>query len=283
VTASKASAAWGESAAEFAFFIPPPVWRAGWALTLYVISAVVLVAGAARVISHRRLRRHVALLAQEQAIQRERIRIAQDMHDEIGSKLTKISFMSERAKGDVAGQGVVAGKLDAIAHASRDLLQSFDELVWAVNPHNDNLEHLAAYLGQYATDYLQNTAVESELHIPQGLPHHPVSAEVRHNLFLAFEEALNNALKHGHPSRVGVTMAAARARFEVTIQDNGCGFEPVAEQCGLTAGKSPPIKHGGTGLLNMRKRLAEIGGQCLVRSQPGQGATVTLTIPLNGA
>ena len=151
---------------------------------------MILVVGTARLVSNRRLRQRLAVLAQQQAMERERMRIAQDMHDEIGSKLTKISFMSERAKGELQGQEPVARKLNSIANTSRDLLQSLDEIVWAVNPHNDTLEHLAAYLGHYATEYLQNTAVDCELHIPQGLPHHPLSAEARHNLFLAFEEAL---------------------------------------------------------------------------------------------
>jgi signal transduction histidine kinase/ligand-binding sensor domain-containing protein len=281
VTACNAAAVWNETGAEFAFVIPTPAWRAAWALALYALTAVGLVAGGARLVSNRRLRRRLARLAQEQAMQRERMRIAQDMHDEIGSKLTKISFMSERAKGELEGQDEVAGKLDAIAHTSRDLLQSLDEIVWAVNPLNDNLEHLAAYLGQYATEYLQNTTVECELHIPRGLPHAPLSAETRHNLFLAFEEALNNALKHGRASRVRVAMAAGSARFEITVQDNGCGFDSGAAG-GNTSNDGPRLKHGGNGLLNMRQRLTEVGGQCSVRSEPGHGATVTLCIPLNG-
>src|SRR5262249_3664303 len=191
-----------------------------------------------------------AVLAQQQAMERERMRIAQDMHDEIGSKLTKISFMTERAKRELQGQDPVARKLDSIAGTSRDLLQTLDEIVWAVNPHNDTLEHLAAYLGQYATEYLQNTAVEFELHIPRGLPHHPLSAEARHNLFLAFEESLNNALKHGRATRVCVDMRLDTSRFDITIKDNGRGFDSTAiafrpNESDAAAGK------GRNGLRNM--------------------------------
>jgi signal transduction histidine kinase len=159
------------------------------------------------------------------------------------------------------------------------LLQTLDEIVWAVNPHNDTLEHLAAYLGQYATEYLQNTAVECELHIPRGLPHHPLSAEARHNLFLAFEEILNNALKHGRANRVRVDMHLAPAQFEITIEDNGCGFDPavvdgVSRDDGLAAGRQ------GNGLRNMRQRLDILGGQCTIQSRPGHGTTVILSVPL---
>ncbi len=280
VTACNAAGVWNEDEAGFAFVIPAPAWRAWWALALYGVVATGVVAGTARVVSYRRLRRRLAKLAQEQAMQRERMRIAQDMHDEIGSKLTKISFISERAKRELQSQKPVAGRLDAIADTSRDLLQSLDEIVWAVNPHNDTLEHLAAYLGQYVTEYLQNTAVESELHIPRNLPHQPLSAETRHNLFLAFEEVVNNALKHGRATCLRVEMAAGPSRFEITVTDNGCGFDAAAAERAAAAGAADRTKRGGNGLWNMRKRLDEIGGQCAISSRPGQGATVRLSVPL---
>jgi signal transduction histidine kinase len=208
------------------------------------------------------------------------MRIAQDMHDEIGSKLTKISYMSERAIGELQGQEPVARKLDSIALTSRDLLQSLDEIVWAVNPHNDTLEHLAAYLGHYATEYLQNTAVECELHIPQGLPHHPLSAETRHNLFLAFEEALNNALKHGRATRIRVDMRIAPGRFEIQVEDNGCGFDAATMMSARHDPGTVTGKRIGNGLRNLQQRLAVTGGHCHVRSKPGEGAVVTMSVPL---
>ena len=275
------SDSWDANGAAFSFLIPTPLWRTGWALAVYCLTAVVLVAGTARVASTRRLRRRLAVLSALQAMERERMRIAQDMHDEIGSKLTKISYMSERAKDELQGQEPVALKLDAIALTSRDLLQSLDEIVWAVNPHNDTLEHLAAYLGHYATEYLQNTAVECELHIPQGLPHYPLTAETRHNLFLAFEEALNNALKHGQATRIRVDMLAEPARFEIKIEDNGCGFDAAAL---ASANHSTlPGKRIGNGLKNLQHRLADVGGQCRIHSRPGEGTTVSLSVPLHRA
>ena len=277
VAACNAAGVWDEAGTGFTFVIPAPAWRAWWALVLYGAAATGTVAGTVRLVSYRRLRRRLARLAQEQAMQRERMRIAQDMHDEIGSKLTKISFISERAKGELQGQQPVAARLEAIADTSRDLLQSLDEIVWAVNPHNDTLEHLAAYLGQYVTEYLQNTAVECELHIPRDLPHRPLSAESRHNLFLAFEEVVNNALKHGRPSRLCVAMSGEASRFEIRVTDNGCGFDAGA----AAAGAASLTKRGGNGLWNMRQRLSEIGGECAVSSRPGEGATVTLGVPLD--
>ena len=145
-----------------------------------------------------------------------------------------------------------------------------------MNPHNDTLEHLANYLGQYATEYLHDTNVDCELHIPGGLPEHPFSAETRHNIFLAFEEALNNALKHGRASLVRIDMMFEPSHFQIRIVDNGSGFdsaktktaEPVAGQ------------RGGNGLRNMAQRLADTGGSCTITSAPGQGTTVTFNVPL---
>ncbi len=279
VQAGNADQTWFGNEASFAFVIPTPVWRTSWALALYGIAGFLLAVGIARVVSARRFRRRLATLAAQQAMERERMRIARDMHDEIGSKLTKISYMSERAKRDLQSGDSVAQKLDSIAGTSRDLLQTLDEIVWAVNPHNDTLEHLAAYLGQYATEYLQNTAVECELHIPRGLPHHPLSAEARHNLFLAFEESLNNALKHGRPTRVRVHMDISPAQFEIRIIDNGCGFD-LAASANNTGKNGAATAHSGNGLQNLHQRLELLGGKCSIESRPGQGTTVVLTVPL---
>ena len=280
VQAGSANGTWYPNDAYFNFFIPTPWWQSSWAIACYCLMGAMLVAGVARLVSNRFLRRRLAALAAQQAMQRERIRIAQDMHDEIGSKLTKISFMSERAITELEGQEAVARKLDSIATTSRDLLQSLDEIVWAVNPHNDTLENLAAYLGHYATEYLQNTAVECELHIPRGLPDEPVSAETRHNLFLAFEESLNNALKHGKASQISVSMKVIPGGFEIEINDNGCGFSfnPVAFEIVVAA--EAMLARRGNGLVNMHQRLLDVGGECEIESQPGKGAKVRLRVPL---
>jgi len=122
--------------------------------------------------------------------------------------------------------------------------------------------------------------VECELHLPQNLPRHPLSAEARHNLFLAFEETLNNALKHGRATRIRVDMQARRGEFEIQVEDNGCGF---ASEGVVSLNPGVAIVGGqrvGNGLRNLQQRLAEVGGLCRIRSQPGQGTTVTLTMPL---
>ncbi len=279
LAARVADGAWQEAAHPLVFTVPAPLYFQAWAIALYVITAIALVAVIVRVVSHRRLRVALARLEQQQTLERERMRIARDMHDEIGSKLTKISFLSEHARVDAEQSGPLAGKIATIATASRELLKTMDEIVWVVNPRNDTLENLAAYLSHHAEEYFQNTSVECEMRLPRALPHHPLSSEVRHNLFLAFEEALNNVLKHSGAAKVKVEMALREpAEFEILIQDNGRGFAAAAPATGKP---QPHGARGGNGLRNMRQRLADIDGECRVQSRPGEGTIVTLRIRLN--
>ena len=267
---------WQEAAQTFAFVVPTPIYFQTWALYVYGLVAIALIAGTVRMVSHRRLRVTLARLEQQQALERERMRIARDMHDEMGSKLTKISFLSEHAQVDVKSGEPLARKIGSIAETSRELLKTMDEIVWVVNPRNDTLENLTAYLADYALEYFQNTAIECKLKLPPEIPHYPLSSETRHNLFLAFEEALNNVLKHSAAGSVKVEMAASGREFELKITDNGKGFDESA----ASALDGPTRGGGGNGLKNIRQRLAGIGGECVISSHSGSGTIIVMRIPI---
>jgi signal transduction histidine kinase len=215
-------------------------------------------------------------LEQSEAMSRERMRIAQDMHDEIGSKLARISYLSEGVKTELKGVYANLGVVDSLAKTSRDLLRSLDQMVWAVNPRNDTVEQLVVYLGQYATDYFQNTAILCELRVPRDLPAAPVSAEVRHNLFLAFEEALTNAMKHSGAHRLLVELTLDPGVLQIAVADNGRGFNAESPVLAANA-KSVRARHGISGL---KRRLQSLGGECRIQSAPGQGTTVLFRIPI---
>ncbi|HKW31217.1 MAG TPA: two-component regulator propeller domain-containing protein [Verrucomicrobiae bacterium] len=267
---------WRDVAETFAFVVPTPLYFQTWAIGLYGLTAIALIVAIVRTVSHRRLRSALARLEAQQSLERERMRIARDMHDEMGSKLTKISFLSEHAQMDVESAGSHAERIEVIAQTSRDLLKTMDEIVWVVNPRNDTLENLSAYLSGYAVEYFQNTRIACELRLPQQIPHYPLSSDTRHNLFLTFEEALNNVLKHSAATSVNVEMTIKALEFELKVSDNGKGFE-----AGAGANDQPRAGRGGNGLKNMRQRLTAIGGDCQISSQPGAGTTVTMSIPLN--
>ena len=277
VSARMGDGPWLESGTAFSFVVPTPFYIQTWAVCLYAIFAISLVAATVRIISHRRLRRRLVRLEQEQTLERERMRIARDMHDEMGSKLTKISFLSEHMQMDAESGGPASDKIQSIAQTSRDLLKTMDEIVWVVNPHNDTLENLVTYLSHHAEEYFQSTSVDCEIRLPQEVPHLPLSSEARHNLFLAFEETLNNVLKHSNATKVNVTMKINAREFELVVGDNGRGFEVANLAAGNGAERGG---HGGNGLRNIRQRLSAVGGQCVISSQPGSGATVTMTVRL---
>jgi ligand-binding sensor domain-containing protein/signal transduction histidine kinase len=270
--------AWQEAASAFTFQFPTPLYLRSWAIGSYGVAAVMAIAGVVRVVSHRRLRLALARMEQQRSVERERMRIARDMHDEMGSKLTKISFLSEHAKVVAGADGALAGKIGSIAETSRELLQTMDEIVWVVNPQNDTLEQLTSYLGHYAVEYFQGTSIECDLTLPHALPHHGVSSEARHNLFLAFEEALNNVLKHSGASKVTIELGYDAPDFVIKIADNGRGFA-VPPPSALDA---PPLEKGrarpGNGLKNMRQRLSDVGGECLITSPatPAGGTSVSM-------
>ena len=268
---------WHEMPTPFAFQLKPPLWRSDEALALFGFLALGLVTVSVRQVYHRRLRHKLAQLAQQQALEKERMRIARNMHDEIGSKLTRVCFLSELV---LSGREVTGENLRSIAATSHKLLQNLDEIVWAVNPQNDTIESLAAYLCQYATEYFQGTNVAVDLRIPNDLPHVPLSSEIRHNLFLAFEEVISNALKHSQASQVRVEIFFTPAQFTIVIRDNGRGFVPPARANGAPEGPTNRTRRIGNGLRNMKERLRAVGGECQIESAPNQGTTVTLRLPL---
>jgi len=272
VIACSADGVWGQEGDAVALTVLPPIWRAWWFIALSGSGLVGLIWWVVRYVSLRRLRAQLKESEQRRAMERERTRIAQDMHDEIGSKLTRISFLSEVARNGGTSPGEDGSTVAAIADTSRELLQALDEIVWAVNPRNDNLEHLVGYLEQYAREYYLQTPVDCTITVPPTLPQVELSAEHRHNVFLAFEEALGNTLKHADPSHVEITMAVRGAEFEIRVADDGRGF----------AASDAEARTGQDGLANMRARLETVGGKCVTESQPGQGTVVRLTYPLAG-
>ena len=137
-------------------------------------------------------------------MERERTRIAQDLHDEMGAKLCRISFLSEHARRNHDVSSELQHQIVSISDASRDVLHSLDEIVWAVNPQNDMLEHVASYIGHYAQEYFQETGIECKVDIPERLPPYPLSSQLRHHLLLAVHEAFTNVLKHSRASQISV-------------------------------------------------------------------------------
>ncbi len=278
VQACDVDGAWQQSDANLGFVFPHPVWQTWWFMTICSIGSLAVVGMAVRVVVKRRVYRRVKQLEQERALERERTRIAQDLHDEMGAKLCRISYLSRNVVRKNQENGEVQEQIAAISETSHEMLQALDEIVWAVNPKNDTLEKLAFYVAQVASEYFEMTGIECEVNIPDSLPPCPLSSQTRHHLFLIVHEALTNILKHSKATRAAVRMKSSAKEFDITISDNGTGFDAIAAQIPPNDGRET----FGNGLCNMRQRITEIGGQYSIQSQPGHGTILRLTIPLNG-
>jgi ligand-binding sensor domain-containing protein/signal transduction histidine kinase len=269
VTAGNSEGVWNPAGASLGLNVARYFWQAWWVIASGAALVLVLVGAGARFAEKNRLQRRMKRLEQERALERERTRIAQDLHDEMGAKLCRISFLSEHARRGGGEPGEIREQIASISDAARDVLHSLDEIVWAVNPQNDTLEHVASYLGQYAQDYFQLTGIECEVDMPAELPACSVSSQERHHLFLAVHEAFTNILKHSAATQAKVSISCSDIAFNITVTDNGKG---IASGTGKINGEEPASS--GNGLINMRQRMAGIGGDCLIESKPGGGTCV---------
>jgi len=213
-------------------------------------------------------RRRLAQLEQQHAVERDRARIAKDIHDDIGAGLTQITLLTELAHRDPTQ---TESNLGRISDSARKLTKAMDEIVWAVNPQHDTFDGLMDYISAYAEDFLRVAGIRCRMDLPLALPVMPVDAELRYHLFLALKESLNNVVKHAKATEVWLRLKLAENSFTLTVEDNGSGLP-------ATPGVTSDRLASGSGLANLKRRLDAIGGDCTVQSAPGQGTCVTMTV-----
>ena len=271
VRACNSDGIWNLAGASVTIRVLPLFWQTWWFHALMIVLAVAAVAGSVLFFTRRRMRLKLERIEREQALERERTRIAKDIHDHLGANLTRISLLSQAAHGDLENPKQAAAQLDRIYDTSRELTRSMDEIVWAVNPHHDTLDSLASYLGNFAQEYLGSINIRCRLDVPLHLPHWPITAEMRHNVFLAFKEALHNVIKHSGASEVSIVLATDDDGFTLFLRDNGKGFDP--------ANVSTPTGRG-NGLKNMRQRLEKMGGKFELQSAGGTGTEIRFHVSI---
>lgn len=260
---------WNEIPAAVLVTILPYFWQTWWFIGAAGLLVAGGIAGGARYVVWQRVRRKLEQLEQQHLLEKERTRIARDMHDDLGARLTEILLLGEWAKKSKANPGQVETQIDRICWAVRDISRNLNALIWAVNPRNDSVDNLADYFCKYAEQFLGSSSIRFRVDAPVDFPRAPVSSEVRHNLFLVVKEALNNVVKHSSASQVQLRFRTG-ALLSISIEDDGRGFQP------------PAVSECGNGLQNMAKRMREIGGTFELTSQPGGGARIRLEIPLDG-
>lgn len=261
VQACNEAGVWNEAGAGMALVVLPFFWQTWWFRLAVLIAFTAALAGLVRYFSFRRLQRELARLEQQAALHRERIRIARDMHDEVGSKLSRLSLLSEMASHQAEMPAAARGDVAEIADTARDTIRSFEEIVWAVNPRNDSLPRLIQYLCRFAEDLFEGSPTQCVFDVPDKIPEIELPTELRHHVFLATKEALHNVFKHARARQVSVRLKLLPYGFEIAVEDDGRGFDAKA-----TAGRSD----SGNGLENMRERMKAVDGELEI--QPGANA-----------
>ena len=262
VLACNSDGVWNDTGSILRFRIRPHFFETWWFQALAVALFLGAMAGTVRHMATRRLRLRMQQLERHQAIERERARIARDIHDDLGASLNLIAVL-----GDLARKEKTSERIEKMSGTARDAVKSLDEIVWAVNPRNDTLSHLVDYTCQFASGYLRDAGIRCLLDVPDQMPQHEVQANVRHNVFLVVKEALQNIVKHARATEVWLRISVARERLSISVEDDGCGFNGA------------PVDGWADGLRNMQQRLTEVGGECRVQSRVGAGTTITLDLP----
>ncbi|MBC8095290.1 MAG: hypothetical protein H7Y43_05720 [Akkermansiaceae bacterium] len=263
---------WNEKGIDLAFAVLPPWWQSAWFRICAAVTFGVLIALSVRYWSHRRLRMKLVLLEQQQALEKERARIARDLHDDLGVSLTQIALLAEMSAAASVPPERLKKNLTQVVTGARNLVRELDGILWTVNPQNDSLDKLASYLCQFSQQFFRLTNICCRFDVGENIPAFPLSPEVRHDLFLVVKEAMNNVVKHSGAGEVWLRLHATGTMFEVVIEDNGRGLSLATLQ-----------KSDRNGIRNMRTRIEGLGGTFEVQSEPNHGTTLKIHFPLNPA
>lgn len=251
--------------------VTPHFWQTLWLMAAAVALALALVAGAVYWVARLSYRRQIARIEQLQAIERDRTRIAHDIHDEIGSGLTQLSMLSHSAQAADSTRAETFGRLHEIEKTVTEMTTAIDEIVWAVNPRHDSMEGLVSYFSSVVQDFARRVGLQCHINVPFELERLEVTAECRHDLYLVLREALNNVAKHAAASEVRFSIERDAEGFVFRLEDNGRG---------LLGPELKPRPEGpdGIGLESMRQRIAKFGGTLSWTNRMGGGAVVMFRI-----
>ncbi len=239
-------------------------WNTGWfQVTLLIISGLSVLACV------QLLTRLAGQSKSRDLLQRERSRIARDIHDELGAGLTQLLLLGEVVRKEAWSAASSQTGIERMCGKARGLATTVDEIVWAVNSRHDMLQDFARHVCKFAQSFFANTAIRCRLDVASEIPSLQFDLPVRRSLFLAVKEVLNNAAKHSGANELFLRIHIREKSVVVSVEDNGKGFDPVL------ASKER------NGLTNLKQRMAEIDGTCEVISKPGEGCRVTLKVSLS--
>jgi len=207
-------------------------------------------------------------LAVFEAENSERTRIARDMHDELGSGLSKISILTANVMQKAATIADVSADMETISKTARSLVGNMSDLVWALNADDSTLDYLTARLREFMSDFLEDCHIQYTAVFPDLVPHIQIGKEIQRNVFLSFKEILNNAVKHSHSSLISIEYLISNRQIEISISDNGKGFDVEH------------VRKYGNGLKNIKTRMEKISGTYTLHSEMEKGSRSLLSFTL---
>lgn len=196
-------------------------------------------------------------------VERMRTAISSDLHDEVGASLTSISLFSEMARQSKLPEQKKEEYLQRIGERSRDSIEKMGDIIWSINPENDNLKEMLVRMKNYAVEVTEARDINLEWQEQGNFNQSKLTMQQRKNFYLVFKEAINNSVKHGEARNLEVLLEIRNEQIKMHIRDDGRGF---------TVGQAP----AGNGLKNMERRGSELGGTVSITSIPGKGTTVIL-------
>jgi signal transduction histidine kinase len=271
VIACNRDGVWNEQGATLAVTVPPFWWETVWFRVGWPLCAFGLVGGLVVLGLRRRQQFKIEKLNLQQAIERVRVHIAQDLHDDLGAGLTEVALLSEVVRLNLDTPDVAEKNSRRIFASSREMTQALDEIVWSVNPANDTLDKLVAFVCEFSQAFLGSAAIPCEVDVPAVVPDLEVNAQIRHQICMMVKECLANVIKHARAKTVTLTLRLEGRSLEITVEDDGVGFDPARV-------KDTTGTHDG--LVNLKKRLTVMNGTCELQSVRGQGTRIRLVVGL---
>jgi len=255
-----------EQITSYSFSIAPAWWQTWWFRSIVGLMIIGLLIMGFRFYYRRKLEKQMVYLEKQQAIEKERTRIATDMHDDLGAGLSRIKFLSETIGIKKQQQQPIEEDVNKIREYSHEMIDKMGEIVWALNEKNDSLSDLLSYTRAYTMEYLSQNGIECKTEMPDSFPSVFVSGEFRRNIFLTIKEALHNVVKHSQATEVKLSVSINH-QLIIRIKDNGTGFD------------KDNIRLFSNGLSNMESRVKEIGGKMEIITK--EGTLVNLSIPID--
>ena len=245
--------------------VHPWWWQTWWFRIGIGLFGIGIMVAAIRFYYHRKLEKQKIILERQQAVEKERTRIATDMHDDLGANLSRIKFLSETIGIKKQKQETIEDEISSIRQYSHEMIDKMGEIVWALNEKNDSLSDLLAYTRSYTVEYLSQNGIQTNVQTPEQIPNLFVTGEFRRNVYLTVKEALHNIVKHSQADKVDIRVETGKQLY-ICIHDNGKGFD------------EKNIRPFSNGITSMKKRIASLDGMLEIKNT--QGSTVVLVVPL---